>query len=170
MFRRSIEMNEVRMFRVSSNRFIAYLPDVCMFRVSSDQMFVYLPKSGGFVVYLWLHIVWSVTGTVGRIFQTNNKNIFELLQTNSTFISNQIWAGTIIGSTGDLVRALSGIWLQQCGYSRHSISSPYIIRHTIYPISGTCTLNIPILKGEIYKFMVKDPDTTPFPLSVFRQP
>ena len=62
MFRRSIEMNEVRMFRVSSNRFIAYLPDVCMFRVSSDQMFAYLPKSGGFVVYLWLHIVWSAAG------------------------------------------------------------------------------------------------------------
>ena len=96
-----------------------------------------------------------------KIFQTSNTNIFELLQTNSTFISNQIYAGTIIGSTGYLVRALSGIWLKQCGNSRHSISSTYITRHPIYPIEMSCKLYNQILNGEVYKFMVKDPQTQP---------
>ena len=48
----------------SNDRLFSYLPDVCMFRVSSDQMFAYLPRSGGFVVCLWLHIVWSAAGRV----------------------------------------------------------------------------------------------------------
>ena len=39
--------------------FHIYQMFACTYRVSSDQMFAYLPKSGGFVVYLWLHIVWS---------------------------------------------------------------------------------------------------------------